>query len=93
MRCEVEFLQQMQKGRGETRFGLYLRNASDIPREVAIPFGTLEGKARMSPVEYEELIEQNRRRFCAPVDPNVLTGSVALSHGPPGFSPDPFQGV
>ena len=93
MHCEVEFLQNMRKRGGETRFSLSMRNVTDIAREVVIPFGTLEGKAQMSPAEYEELLANNRRRYCAPVDPTVLTGSVALSHGLPGFSPDPFQGV
>jgi hypothetical protein len=64
-----------------------MKNSTYEAKEQPIPFGTLERKARLRPEEYEELMRDNRRRYCAPVDPTVLSGSVAVSHGPPGFTP------
>jgi hypothetical protein len=93
MHCEPEFIQQMRKEHGATKFALYMKNVTYAAQEQIIPFGTLERKPRMRPEEYEELIRDNRRRYCAPVDPNVLAGSVAVSHGPPAHTPGTFQGI
>jgi len=93
MHCEVEFLQNMRKEQQKTRFALYLRNMSYTAQEQAIPIGALERKERLRAEEYEELLRDNRRRYCAPVDPKVLAGSVAFAHGPPGFTPGMRQGI
>jgi hypothetical protein len=93
MHCEPEFLQNMRKEQMETKFALYLRNRFYSAQEQAIPFGTLERKERLGKEEMEELLRDNRRRYCAPADLQAVAGPPALAHGPPGFTPGTRRGI
>jgi hypothetical protein len=93
MHTTPEFLQSMQKGQGATNFALWIRNHIGEAQVQTIPFGTLEGKLRMSDADYDALIADNRQRYCAPVDPRVLAGSVAVSHANNTFQLTPQQPI
>jgi hypothetical protein len=81
-----EFIQEMKKGRGRTQFALFMRNLTPTATTQVVPFGSLEFQPRISPADYTQLLKDNRERYCAPVDPQVFAGSVAVSHAGSGFS-------
>ena len=85
MHTTPEFLQGMKKGRKDTRFGLFIKNYTDEAIKQVIPFGTLEGKPKLSNQEFQALLARNRAKYCAPVDKRILAGSVAVSHAGPSF--------
>ena len=74
MRCDADFLKGMVKGGGQSRFALFVRNITPEAQECTIPFGTLEALPRLSQAEFRTLLEDNRDRYCAPIDPT--SGSV-----------------
>jgi hypothetical protein len=87
MGCAPEFLQSMRKHARHTEFACHIRNVMPRPVLLAVPFGQMEGRPRMSEAELEELLERNRRRFCA-IDENHLLASSQgrLTQSEAGFA-------
>jgi hypothetical protein len=75
MRCEPEFLQDMRKRPAQTEFACFIRNVTPCSVRLAVPFGQMEARKRMSEAEFQELLQQNARRYCA--------GSIELSRRAP----------
>lgn len=58
---------RMKKRHTDTRFALYVKDQVQTAIEFSIPLLTLEKRPKMSDQEYEMLIAENQRRYCAPV--------------------------
>jgi hypothetical protein len=91
MRTTPEFLLGLKKTPRETRFGLFAKDLTDTATVRTVPLGVLERQPRLTQVEYEALLTQNRERYCAPVDPAVLAGSSAV--GQAGFTLETSQTI
>ncbi len=65
MRCEPEFIQSMRKRSKSTEFACFLKNVTPKPIRLAVPFGQMERRERLSHDAFDELIEHNRARYCA----------------------------
>ena len=90
MQCEPEFLQGMRKHRDHTEFACFVRH--DIPRPIslAVPFGAMEGRERLSAEEHAALIERNRARYgatSATARPGPYPASGASSSAQPRPGP------
>ncbi len=68
MRTESEFLQSMRKRTGETEFACYIRNVTPRAIRVGIPLGAVDDLPTVEAAEFDELLEQNRRRYCMSAD-------------------------
>ena len=68
MRCEPEFLHGMRKRRNPIEFACFIRNATPRPLRLAVPFGRMERRPRLTEDERRELLARNRARFCAGID-------------------------
>jgi hypothetical protein len=65
MRCAPEFLQDMRKRPTQTEFACFIRNVTPCPVKLAVPFGQMESQPRMSETEFQELLQQDSRHYCA----------------------------
>jgi hypothetical protein len=64
MRVDADYLLSMQKTRWDSQFAFWMRN--DLPEaiSVTIPFGHLENEPRMSAHDFEDVLLENRARYC-----------------------------
>jgi hypothetical protein len=69
MRCEPEFLLPMRKRQDHTQFACFVRNHTERPVALKVPFGRMESRPKLTDAEYEELLERNRARYSASGDP------------------------
>ena len=75
MRCEPEDILSVQKGKGRTRFLLYIRNKQ--PTFLEVNLGMMESRPRISQKDLEVIRERIRAKYC-----------VALEEGPaPSLEP------
>jgi hypothetical protein len=65
----------MRKRPAHTEFACFIRNVTPCPVKLSVPFGQMESRPQMSETEFQELLLQNSRRYCA--------GSTGLSHHEP----------
>src|SRR3954449_13113792 len=65
MRCAPEMLQDMRKRADHTEFACFIRNLTPCPVRLAVPFGQMESRPRMSESELQTLLRENARRYCA----------------------------
>jgi hypothetical protein len=65
MRCAPEFLQEMRKRSDHTEFACFIRNVTPCPVRLAVPFGQMESRPRMSESALQTLLRENVRRYCA----------------------------
>jgi hypothetical protein len=65
MNCEPEFLQNMRKGRGSTQFACFVRNHTRRPVALTVPFGQMEKQEKLTSVQLQQVLAQNRRRYSA----------------------------
>jgi Type IV secretion-system coupling protein DNA-binding domain len=65
MRCETDFLLGMRKHQRATDFACFIRNVTPQPVQLTVPFGQMEGRARMSQEQLLALLTQNRQRYAA----------------------------
>jgi hypothetical protein len=72
MHTEPEFLLSMRKHDSETQFACFVRNLTERPIPLSIPFGTMEGQPRLSPQALQALRAQNRSRYSVVADDNSL---------------------
>jgi hypothetical protein len=72
MHTEPEFLLSMRKSEGETQFACFVRNLTERPIPLSIPFGTMEGQPRLSVQALQALRAQNRNRFSVAAGDNSL---------------------
>jgi hypothetical protein len=87
MRADPMFISSMVKSRRETRFALSVRNVTmNGPIEHVVPLGHLNSRPKMSAGEQKALLEDNRERYCAPVDYSLINSSLAMSHANSAFS-------
>jgi hypothetical protein len=63
MRTEPEFLLGMRKHDKETQFACFVRNLTERPIPLSIPFGTMEGQPKLSTQAIQTLRAQNRARY------------------------------
>ena len=63
MQAETEFLQDMRKRQGHTEFACFVRNVTQRPIRLTVPFGQLEARPRISPEDQEALLRANRARY------------------------------
>jgi hypothetical protein len=68
MRCDTGFLQSMKKGRDQTQFACFVRNFTPQAVQVSVPLGFVEGLPQLSPPDMMQLMEANRRAYCAPIE-------------------------
>src|SRR3954465_12163326 len=65
MRCEPEYLQGMRKRQAHTEFACYVRNHTERPIGLSVPFGRMEARPRLTDEEHEQLLQENRARYGA----------------------------
>lgn len=90
-RCDADFLLAQKKGRTETHFACYAKNVTERAISLSIPLGYLEGQKRLSEFEYQELIEETRTRYGAPVE--VPSYERPRLGAPKGVAPEPVTEV
>jgi hypothetical protein len=78
MNTEPENLKRLQKDSKKTLFGMFIRNQMPEMQVLTVPLGDLEGHPKMSAEEREQLLSDNRLKYCAPYDPQLLIGSYAV---------------
>ncbi len=61
MHCSTDDILAMKKGHDHTVLACYLRNITPKPITLTIPFGTLEAQAQLTALEYQQLMDANRR--------------------------------
>jgi hypothetical protein len=76
MHCEPEFLQNMRKGRESTQFACFVRNHTRRPIALTVPFGQMEKQEKLTTVQLQQVLAQNRRRYGA-TDRRVTHPSVS----------------
>jgi hypothetical protein len=72
MGCEPEFLQSMRKSARHTQFACFVRNHTEHPIALTVPFGTMEQQPKITAAAHALLIQQNRSRFCEPIENPTL---------------------
>src|SRR5437764_2672247 len=65
MRCEPEFLLSMRKRQDRTEFACFVRNHTERPVALTVPFGRMENRPKLTDEEHQELLERNRVRYSA----------------------------
>jgi hypothetical protein len=65
MNCAPDFLQTMRKGRESTQFACFVRNQTRRPIALTVPFGQMEKQEKLTSVQLERVLAQNRRRYAA----------------------------
>src|SRR3954466_1679500 len=83
MRCSPEFLQSMRKRQDHTEFACYVRNHTERPVALHVPFGRMESRPRLTDAEHEELLERNRARYSA--DGEAAGWTLPRARGKGGF--------
>lgn len=68
MRCEPELLLAMRKRERHTEFACHVKNVTEQPLKITVPFGAMEREPRLSAAAYERLRELNRAKHCAGED-------------------------
>jgi hypothetical protein len=63
MRTEPEFLLEMRKRERETQFACFVKNLTERPIPLSIPFGTMEEQPTLSAEALQTLRARNRSRF------------------------------
>src|SRR5918911_1790067 len=76
MRCEPEYLMGMRKRQDHTQFACFVRNHTERPVALSVPFGRMENRPRLTDAEYEELLERNRARYGAGGEATTETLSI-----------------
>ena len=56
----------MRKRRDHTEFACFVRNHTEHPIPLTVPFGQMEERPKLSAAEHAALIERNRARYAAP---------------------------
>jgi hypothetical protein len=67
-----EMIMDMHKRQTETRFALFVKDQTPEAIEFSIPLLTLERHPKMTDREFAQLLEENRQRYCAPIDKRLL---------------------
>lgn len=62
--CTPEFLQSMRKTDTTTSFALWIKNQTPNAREVTVQLGAVNELPKLPPESYEQLMGQNRERYC-----------------------------
>ena len=83
MRCEPEFLPSMRKRQDHTQFACFVRNHTERPVALSVPFGRMESRPRLTDADYEELLERNRARYSTTGE--VPTGTWQTAKRKGGF--------
>jgi hypothetical protein len=86
MRCEREFLQGMRKREAHTEFACFVRNYTQQPVRLTVPFGQMENRPRLTETEYTEIINRNRARYAASGEAHELPSSEPLEETTGGFT-------
>jgi hypothetical protein len=92
MRTTPDFITGMAKHAKSTEFACYVRNYTANAIRLEIPFGALEGAARMTAEQQAQVIAGNRRRYAAEQDqprPAAAEPGSAPSPAAPASSPLP----
>jgi hypothetical protein len=71
MHTEPEYLLSMRKQVSETQFACFVRNLTERPIPLTIPFGTMEGQPKLSAQAIQALRAQNRSRYSVVADESV----------------------
>jgi hypothetical protein len=75
MNASPELFAALQKTPAVAQFAMSVRNKFPEPIIMTVPLGDLEKHPRMSDEDHAKLLVDNRERYCAPYDPNLLIGS------------------
>jgi hypothetical protein len=65
MRCEREYLQGMSKHQDRTEFACFVRNHTQTPIRLTVPFGTMESSPRLPAADYADILTRNRLKYAA----------------------------
>ncbi len=87
MRCSDEFIQGARKweNRGITEFAGFVKNSTAQAIKVTVPLGSMEKLPTISDEAYAELIEENRRRYCATPDEVRVAAETIVTPRDGGF--------
>jgi len=92
MDCDTEFLQSMRKHAGYTEFACMVKNYTQRPIRLEVPFGQLEDRPTNTKEGVEYLIARNRERYCGNLeDHNGDNPPEDDTHGESGLNLDDPQ--
>ena len=83
MRCSPDFIDAQPKG----SFAVSIRNVFSSAVSVRIPFGFLEALPRMTKAEFDDVREENRRRYANPLAAEHVTDIHASAAHPQDNDP------
>jgi hypothetical protein len=75
MGCEPEFLQSMRKYANYTEFACMVRNHTESPFPLRVPFGQMERQPKITASGRSALLSCNRSRYCGTIDTHPLPPS------------------
>jgi hypothetical protein len=84
MNCDTEFLQSMRKHSGYTEFACMVKNYTERPLRLEVPFGQLEARPTNTKEGVEYLKARNRARYCGNIQDH--TGDDPTDDHPNGGS-------
>jgi Type IV secretion-system coupling protein DNA-binding domain len=87
MHTEPEFLLSMRKHDSETQFACFVRNLTERPIPLSIPFGTMEGQPKLSAQAIQTLRAQNRQRYSVVADEAAVPTVEVQQQYPAGEEP------
>ena len=87
MRTTSDFLINLKKTRDYSEFAAYIRNKTGRALTIEVPFGVLEAQPKMTDIEHEALITQNRARYSASAPPEPPEPIVRFITRPPEMEP------
>jgi hypothetical protein len=92
MRVSADYLLSMQKTRWDSQFAFWIKNDLTEAISVTIPFGHIEEQARMSNYEFQDVLLDNRARYCwryVPQDSLLDVSFPTLTPKPAPIDPVP----
>lgn len=81
MRCDPDLLLGMRKRERHTEFACHVKNVTEQPLRLTVPFGTMEREPKLPAAAYERLLELNRAKHCGGGDIDAAPPPKAAGKG------------
>lgn len=87
MRTPSEFIRDMYKRATKTEFACFVKNYTPMGIRLSVPLGRMESMPTIDPIDYDILIEQNRKRYAEPLSNAARTETAPFR--PENIEPPP----
>jgi hypothetical protein len=85
MRTDADFIQATRKRRGRSEFATYVKNRTPSAIYVNVELGHIDALGAMGDEQFQLLMDQNRARYCVPLDEiEALIREEHVSEAPRG---------